>query len=377
MADPIWLRLRAHTSAPRKAARQGASATRPRLRASERVLVEALDQLRAGVPLNWSQVEDDPELATLSVLQAAAWECRARETVPVPSDLRIRLLEQLSGRLPEPRPEPVKEPPKALAGFSEKVQVLTQAEEDVPPLTGTALPRVGLVVALALAVLLVGWGLGAFRGSSKTPPLSFAWIEVRQSNKTISNLHRPPGLKPLQCAATDQTDPSVRPKFVHVSDKNQLQLTVGAKVEFLPHELSVPTTYTLDLVDGAVSPCTENVPDPSDEGAIVKLTYMSRRQMGLTSADFSPLAVFQQRQQPVLVDVSTGFSEEVNVGASHGVYWRGGPYQDMEGANWGSDISVLIMERGELVTTFIGRQNQGITKEMLLSLVNTMAQDRK
>src|SRR5689334_11402828 len=136
MTNPIWLRVRHQVTAPWGPGKKVRAGRVRRLRPSERVLAEALDQLRVGVPLNWSQIEDDQELATLSALQPAAWECRAYEGIHVPSELRATLFEQLSARLPEARPEPVKEPPKALAGFSEKVQVLTQAEEDVPSLTG-------------------------------------------------------------------------------------------------------------------------------------------------------------------------------------------------------------------------------------------------
>lgn len=161
MSSSLWLRVRPHISTPRRASKVNRVRIRI-LRASDRALAEAMDQLRAGVPLNWSQVEDDPELATLSALQAAAWECRTQAGSHAPPELRAELFERLSARLPEPQPEPVKQPPKALAGFSEKVPVLTQAEEDVPPLTGMSLRWVGLAAALALLVLLVGLGVGVF-----------------------------------------------------------------------------------------------------------------------------------------------------------------------------------------------------------------------
>ena len=45
-----------------------------RLRPRERALANALDQLRQGVPLNWAQMEDDPELAVLVSLQSAAMQ---------------------------------------------------------------------------------------------------------------------------------------------------------------------------------------------------------------------------------------------------------------------------------------------------------------
>src|SRR5438105_9134783 len=84
-----------------------------RLRGQDRALAEALDQLRAGVPLNWSQVEDDPEMAVLAALQDAAQECREEYIGYPPPGLKETIFEKLSPSLPEWQPEPVKEPPKS------------------------------------------------------------------------------------------------------------------------------------------------------------------------------------------------------------------------------------------------------------------------
>src|SRR5690349_17568223 len=67
-----------------------------RLRGPNKRLADALDQLLAGVPLNWGQVEDDPELLTLARLQVAAQEARLQDVTATTADERSTLLERLS-----------------------------------------------------------------------------------------------------------------------------------------------------------------------------------------------------------------------------------------------------------------------------------------
>jgi hypothetical protein len=345
-----------------------------RLRPADRALADALDQLEAGVPLNWSQVEDDPELTVLSALQPAANECRIGYA-PVPPDLRSKLLADLVPQLPQPKAEPVKKQAAAPAGFTGKVYVPAQVAENVPRLTSTALPWVGAAIAAVLVLLFVVQNFGNAGGPKGR--MGFTWIEVRQDSRTISISQRPAGWQPTQCVAVEGAAPSTDRTFLTLTDRDQIQATAGPFLEFLPRRLTKPISYTLTLFDGGVSPCVDTLPDPSDPGAIVRLSYISSFQKARTSALVSPLAVFQSRGQPTVIDVSRGEWEEVEVGDSHGIYWRGGPYHDMAGTDWIGDVSVLVVERPEVVMTFIGQYSQGVTKEMLLGVVTRMEETRK
>jgi hypothetical protein len=344
------------------------------LRPPERALADALDQLEAGVPLNWTQIEDDPELATLSGLQTAAQECRSRYT-PVPPELSAGLLADLTARLPQPKPEPAKKQPETPAGFTGKVYVPAQAEENVPALTFNILPWAGAAGVVVL-LLLIMWAAGVFSKPKAAAGLSFSWIDVRQNDQTISHSQRPADWKPMQCALLEGGDPQAGRVFLRLTDQDQIRATAGSLVEFLPRKLAEPYSNTLTLLDGGISPCAETIPDPSDAGAIVRLTYHSSVRRSRTASEGSTITIFESRGQPASIDVSTGTWEEVSVGESHGVYWRGGPYRDMEGTPWIGDVSVLIVERGDRVTTFIGQNNQGATKDMLLQIVSQMEQVR-
>ncbi len=141
-----------------------------RLRGADRRLSNALDQLRSGVPLNWGQVEDDPEMATLGRLQQAGQECRLLPLSEPSAEMKESLIKELSAKLPEPVVRPQKAAPKTLAGFSENVQVPTQVEEDIKlgvnwPVT---LLRGGLVL---VAIALIVWGLGSFLKKRIDPDL--------------------------------------------------------------------------------------------------------------------------------------------------------------------------------------------------------------
>jgi hypothetical protein len=138
---------------------------------------------------------------------------------------------------------------------------------------------------------------------------------------------------------------------------------------FLPLRLSEPSTYTLRLTDAGISPCLSGAPDPADRGALVKLNYIARHPLNDGSGTLSPLVVFEGREIPVTINVTAGEWKEVRSGDSHGVYWRGGPYTDVEGTVWIGDVSVLVLERGDLIFTMIGQPGQGVTLEMLQSVV--------
>jgi hypothetical protein len=138
----------------------GADERPPHLRGSDGRLAAALDQLLEGVPLNWGQIEADPELITLDRLQRAAGQCREK-LIEIPPDLRSSVIERLATSLPAPKPRPVKETPRSLAGFSEEVQVLTQVEDDIQ-LTSDMPLWIGMTLAASAVAMLVLWLLSTF-----------------------------------------------------------------------------------------------------------------------------------------------------------------------------------------------------------------------
>ncbi|MDQ3927934.1 MAG: hypothetical protein M3328_02175, partial [Chloroflexota bacterium] len=84
--------------------------------------------------------------------------------------------------------------------------------------------------------------------------------------------------------------------------------------------------------------------------------------------------VFESRQQVVPVDKAKGTFKEVAIGDHKGVYLEMESYRDFSGIHWAGQgsINMLVLEKGDLVTTFIGAESRGVTEEMLLSLVRKM-----
>jgi hypothetical protein len=347
-----------------------------RLGRPERALAEALDQLGRGVPLNWTQIVDDPELIVLASLQKAALECREKP-YSTPPELRHDLFEELSVRLPEPRPEPVKAQPKSLAGYSESVYVPTQAEEDVPALTPTLLPRVAMGGAAVVALALLFWIVGPLvAGLLPTP--SYTWISARKNGQSVYRQTLPAGWAAPSCTGGfEASDPSAKRHFITFPDKSQLQLYVGFPVQYLPTIVPLSATYTLGVTDQAVSPCALDTPDPGDLGEVVKLNYVARTQTDPGSSSTAPITVFEAKQLPATIDAGSGQVKEVKIGDMHGIYWRGAPYQDLEGTHWIGDVSVMMLEKGDIVLTIVGEVRQGATEEMLTGLVKQMGEVQK
>ncbi|MFL5733595.1 MAG: hypothetical protein ACJ78Q_10380 [Chloroflexia bacterium] len=341
-----------------------------RLGPRDRALADALDQLGQGVPLNWTQLEDDPELAVLASLGSAAMECR-EQAYPTPPGLRRDLFQEWAARLPEPKQAPVQEQPRALAGYSENVYVPPQAEEEVPTLSATMLPRIARAVAITAAVGILLWLVSTVMSIVRPTP-TYTWISVRKNGQTVFPQNLPLGWSPPTCTNSQPAGPTASRSFITFPNKNQLQLSVGFPVEFLPSTLTLSTTNSVALTDQAVSPCTEDVPDPADVGALVKLNYITRRQMDPSFSATAPLTVFEAKQLPLAIDVPSGDAKEVKIGNVHGIYWHGGPYQDPEGTHWIGDVSVMLLEKGDMAMLLVGEVRQGITEEMLTGLVRQM-----
>jgi hypothetical protein len=375
---------------------------RARLRGANRRLADALQQLSLGVPLNWGQVEDDPELETLADIDPAAQECRRSVVGSVPPELRSRLIERLSKGLPAPKPKPVKKAPTSLAGFSENVMVLTQVEEDVPSLISNAPQWIGATFAAGLAVIGILWVLANF--VFPVHVATYEWIEVRQGGRIVAQQEPKANSNLVSCVGFSLNKPDQARTFVRLpDDRNQLRSSVGFPVEFLPRTLAISTTvtitptaqpltppsgtviatitetrtltYSFTLTDMSVAPCTVSSPDPGDPGAVVKLAYVAQTTTGRRSGTSTPLTFFQAREQPVFLDATNGAWKEVEVSGGRGVYWRGGPYRDVEGNAWIGDVSVLIVERNGIVSTLVGQASQQVTEQMLLGLWTAMSEE--
>ncbi len=399
----ILRRFRLPSLSPRRRPSFKPSERRARLRGANKRLADALHQLSLGVPLNWGQVEDDPELETLADIEAAAQEWRRVVAGSVPSELRTRLIERLTKQLPAPRAAQVKAAPKSLAGFSENVTVLTQVEEDVPSLISNAPQWIAATVAAGLAFTGLFWLVANLLFPVYIP--QYEWIEVRQGGKVVAQQKPNANASLAACSGFTLTKPDQERKFIRLpDDRNQLRSSVGFPVEFLPRTLAITTTvpitptaqaftpisapsepvlstltetrtitYSLALTDMSVAPCTGDIPDPEDPGAVVKLAYVAQISTGRRSGISTPLSFFQAREQPVFLDAGNGLWKEVTVGGGRGVYWRGGPYRDVEGNAWIGDVSVLIIERGGIISTLVGQANQQVTEEMLLGLWAAMS----
>ncbi len=384
---------------------------RARLRGANRRLADALQQLSLGVPLNWGQVEDDPELETLADIDSAAQECRRAIAGSVPPELRSRLIERLAKGLPAPKPQQVKSRPKSLAGFSENVMVLTQVEEDVPSLISNAPQWIAATFAAGLVVTGALWLVANFFFPVYVP--QYEWIEVRQGGRVVTQQKPKANVALASCAGFSLTSPDQPRTFVRLpDDRNQLRSSVGFPVEFLPRTLAISTTvsvtptaqaltpssaptgpstlitsiagpltetrtltYSLMLTDMSVAPCIGDKPDPGDPGAVVKLAYIAQINTGRRSGISTPISFFQAREQPVFLDATNGTWKEGNVSGGHGVYWRGGPYRDVEGNAWIGDVSVLIVERNGIISTLVGQASQQVTEQMLLGLWTAMSNE--
>ncbi|MBF6613186.1 MAG: hypothetical protein IVW55_08665 [Chloroflexi bacterium] len=365
----------------RAAAEEEGTLRSPTLLGPDKALADALDQLRAGVPLNWSQVEDDPELATLDYLQRAVQMSREEATGNVPAKLRQSLVETLSARMPAPKEKAVAPAPKPLAGFSESVHVLTQAEEDIPPLVSD-LPR-KMAIALGAAVVFFVAYLAISSYIQAESKLKFRWIEVRQDSKLISRRDQSSGTAVANCPAPAPGSDATA-NFVPRAGLKDAQSAVSFPLVQLPLALTTPSAYTLQFIDIAVAFCGVAQPQTGNRGAIVLMDYQASHQIagatplpgtGRSSGnanEVTQLAIFQQESLPAAIDVSNGTWEEVRVGDIHGIYREGGAYSDPAGNVSLGNVSVMVVERGNVVLTFVGNNERGITRDMLISLLSNI-----
>ncbi|MEA2576245.1 MAG: hypothetical protein QOH93_3543 [Chloroflexia bacterium] len=343
----------------------------PRLSKAERKLEEALDQLRNGVPLNWLQMEDDPELVTLACLYGVARQAYRPGLDDLPPHLHEETLERLSKRMPAPKPQPAKQTPKSLAGFSENVTVLTQAEEDLPQLATTAPQMAVAVFVTAVLVTLLALAYNFVFPAPKSP---YTWIEVRQNSNIAQAPNLPKGYKSPICPASIVTDtaPFVLRNYADFPTRQKAQENVDFLIQTPPDSVAVGRTeFSLGLVATGVAPCDEL-------GGLTyssaKLSYLVRSTSPGVEFQLGQLSVFEVRQQVVRVDNTNPTFRQVTIGDRKGVVWESESYRDYSNALWlgQGPITVMVLEKDEIVTTFVGQKDKGITEEMLTALIQKM-----
>jgi hypothetical protein len=355
-----------------------------RLRGAGRRLASALDQLRSGVPLNWGQVEDDPELITLARLQQAGQECRAMPLREPSASMKAALIAQLSARLPAAQAKKEKVVPKSLAGFSEDVPVLTQVDDNIN--LGVNWPVVILRGAVGLAVLLLAvWGIAALLKAT-TSTLTFSWIDVRRGGESISHVQRTLGLNDPPCRVARHNNPTRPSFFIPAQTPHDAEASVGYNIPFLPESVAAPVPYILHVIMSSIAPCDNNTLQVGDPAALVYLQYIARRVdptpnttpsvsagQSVPTVGVASISMFAYNEEPVYLNVSTGNWEEVREGDLHAVYWRGNVYRDQSGYEWSGDVSVMLVEHNDTVVTLVGYNSNGVTRQMLTELARNIA----
>jgi hypothetical protein len=160
--------------------------------------------------------------------------------------------------------------------------------------------------------------------------------------------------------------------YTDIADRQRAQESVDFPIEYLPDSvIAGGTEYSLGLVSTAVAPCQELGIIPH---ASARLSYLVRSTPSVGSFQLGQLTVFYARQQVAPVDNSAGTLKAVTIGEHKGVFWESESYRDYSGALWlgQGPISVMVLEHGDLVTTFVGQKDKGITEEMLTALVRKM-----
>jgi hypothetical protein len=337
-------------------------------------MATALTQLKSGVPLSWSQIEDDDALATLQFLQPASAEAITRARRDLPADLRRAVYAEMEARLPAPKPVVIREQPKSLAGFSERVQVLTQVEEEIPPIVTRVPQWIAACFLAAGGVALLFFALSSFVPKVQGP--SFRWVELRQGTERVSQVgDRSYWTKPA-CSGFDLEDTEARREFISIPDSRQLQAVVGFPVLYPPMEVPVPgepITYRLRPTGSGVSTCIEDVPDPADLGQAVRFEYLAYSYTAEGRRNNTTrFKIYQGQRLPQLLDVTSGTWEQVEEGDLRGVYWRGDSFRDIEGRPWRDSVHVLMAERGDIVLTVIAEDDEGIGKGVMTSLAAAM-----
>lgn len=340
------------------------------LRGDERRLAAALSQLRQGVPLSWSQVEDDDALATLHFLQSAAGQITSQPGNEVTDELRQAAFADLDALLPQPKPVVVKEAPKSLAGFSERVQVLTQVEEDVPSLVSKVPQWIAACALAAVGVAFLFWAIGGSAQAVQGP--QFRWIELHSGEEQISRVVDRTYWTETPCVGFSLNDPKAYREFISLPDAKQLQAASSFPVLYPLLDLPVPgteVTHTFRLVGSGLSPCAGPAPDTSDQGAMVRLEYLSysRTPEGRRN-NLTRFKVIEARRIPMHLDVSSSEWQEVQTGEMRGVYWQDSRYRDIEGRIWTEGARGLLVEDEERTLMIIAEADEGIDKELLIAL---------
>ena len=340
---------------------------RVKLGRSDRALYDALEQLRSGVPLNWTQIEDDPQLQVLAYLSTNETLMHERGA-QVPMQLRQDAYDRLSEKLPKPQPKPQKQEPKALAGFSESVTVLTQADE-IPDLRVNFAPWIKGAVVVAVAIVIIFlWAKVLSSNSAPTP--DFRWIVFTQDGKQVSHTIHPAGWTMPACKGFSLDDPAVHRGFAGwVSYRDQAQKQVSFPLNFITDTLPISPTYTFRLLVVSFFALHGGRTRPNRPRNTGQIRLLARQSTATTALTAGTLTIFQGKAIPIPLTGTGGTWRELHFGQAHAIYWRGAPYDDMEGNEWIGDVSVMAIENGDDVSLYVGEVQSGMTEEMLTALI--------
>jgi hypothetical protein len=322
-------------------------------------------------------------------LQGAAQEAKLEYAPEPPADARAAWLEEKAMQLPVPKKKAEKVVPKSMAGFSERVQVLTQVEEDVR--MGANVPRILVRSAAVLgAVGLVVYGIIWFFTAFATP--GFTWIEVRKGSDVLNRVLRPSGWQEYPCKV-ERLKTTLQNEWFHTYTSMRIvedKLTFD--VPMLPARIDVPLEHTLEFKEASVAPCKADEEVSQDPGAMLKLEYAVEHKVfdpsGPTPVPGSPadqqtivapLIVYVAQNQPLPLSVRDGTWREVKLTDAHGgpdlhgVIWRGDGFHDRSGVAWYGEVIVLLVERGNMIMMIEGAPYDGVTEEFLLEVARNVS----
>lgn len=327
----------------------------------------ALDQLREGVPLNWSQMEDDPELVTLARLYPLAKEAHSQALDALPANLRSNVEARVAKRLPTAKATAlVKQTPTTLAGFSERVQVLTQVEDDIRP---SGIPQwIAATVGAGLVVMLVAILLGRFFGPPTGP---YTWIELRQGHKVVAAASLPGDYKAPNCPMWEPTSvaPYIFRSYMPMNGYQNMQSNVDFPIEYLPNYVTASVPFTTTLLDTAVAPCSESGTAAYSSAELhYSIYYVTLDGLGLAA----PVNIFEGSRQVVTLDTAGATWKQVTVGQFQGVLWTGSRYRDQSDSIWADPVMILVLENQAVTTMMVVQANNYITEDMLLKMASQL-----
>ena len=142
-----------------------------------------------------------------------------------------------------------------MAGFSEKVQVLTQVEDNVAIHTNIPVLVARMMAVAAVAGLAV-WGVFSLIAWLGSP--TFSWIELKNGDTLLNKIDRTGNWQSYPCKVQREADPITTEYYQPFTSKRDLGDALDFIMPNLPALITEPPTYTLSLNQMALAPCEPN-----------------------------------------------------------------------------------------------------------------------